>query len=307
MRIAFHRPMYVLLFLAVALLPLQAVAFEIPPNDGFVTDAAGILSPEEEQRLESLLSAYQAETTNEIAVVIVETTEGEPLMETAVEIGRLWGVGTKENDNGIILLIAYADREMFLATGYGLEGAVPDIVAKGIFDREVTPRFRDGEFAAGIEAGGLSLQKHIGGEYTPDRYAGSSSGFPLSVVLFFSFFGLAFLSAIVEGMLIALAPSRSWWAGGVVGLFLGIYLTGASGWWWSIPLLVIAGFVFDFVVSRLYHFDERFARWVHRRKKHRRTRWGGPGGGSFGGHSGGNSGGGFSGGSFGGGGARGSW
>jgi len=155
MRIASHRPMYVLLFLAVALLPLQTVAFEIPPNDGFVTDAAGILSPEEEQRLESLLSAYQAETTNEIAVVIVETTEGEPLMETAVEIGRLWGVGTKENDNGIILLISYADREMFLATGYGLEGAVPDIVAKGVIEREVTPRFRDGEFAAGIEAGVL--------------------------------------------------------------------------------------------------------------------------------------------------------
>ncbi|PIR49350.1 hypothetical protein COU79_05360 [Candidatus Peregrinibacteria bacterium CG10_big_fil_rev_8_21_14_0_10_54_7] len=304
MRIAFHRPMHLLLFLAVALLPLQAVAFEIPPNDGFVTDAAGILSPEEEQRLESLLSAYQAETTNEIAVVIVETTEGEPLMETAVEIGRLWGVGTKENDNGIILLISYADREMFLATGYGLEGVVPDIVAKGVIDREVTPHFRDGEFAAGIEAGVLALQKHIGGEYMPDRYAGFSSGFPLSVAFFFSIFGLAFLSAVVEGILIAFAPSRSWWAGGVVGLFLGILLTGTSGWWWSIPLLVIAGFIFDFIVSRFYHFDERFARWVHRRKKHRRTRWGGPRGGSFGG---GHSGGGFSGGSFGGGGARGSW
>ena len=305
MNAASFRLTCILCLLTGALVPLHVQAFEIPPNDGFITDTVGVLSSEEEQQLESLLTAYQAETSNEIAVVIVESMEGEPLMEAAVDIGRTWGVGTKENDNGIVILIAYADRELYMATGYGLEGAVPDIVAKGIIDREITPHFRDGKYAEGIGNGILALQKHIGGEYTSDRYASSASGFPVPVALFFSFFGIVFISTMVEGFLLSLAPSRSWWAGGVVGLLFGFFLTKFTGWWWSVPLLVIAGFVFDFIVSYLYHFDQRFAHWVRRRKKRRRSggRWGGSGGGT----SSGGGFGGFSGGSFGGGGSRGSW
>lgn len=291
----------------------SAFAFEVPPNDGFVTDTAGILSQEDHERLEQMLAEYRAETTNEIAVVIVPTLGGDPLMETAVEIGREWGVGTEANDNGIVLLIAYEDREMFLATGYGLEGAVPDIVAKGIIDREISPLFRDGQYAAGIEAGFRALEKHIGGEYTAERYGNGGEGMPAAGLAFFAFFLLfvvGFLSAFVEGFLLALAPTRSWWAGGVVGLFVGIFFAQSTGWWLAIPAYVVFGFLFDLLFSRLYLRSGRFARWVDRRASRRRRGsrggWGSGSGGSSGGRTGGSSGS-FGGGSFGGGGARGRW
>lgn len=278
--------MFPALFLAVVLIPFRAHAFEIPPNDGFVTDTVGVLSLEEEERLESILSTYQAETTNEIAVVIVESMGGESLMEAAVEIGRTWGVGTEEEDNGIVLLIAYADREMFLATGYGLEGAVPDIVAKGIIDQEITPYFRNGEFAAGIEAGIIALQRHIGGEYTAERYSGSGTGdTPWGIVFFFLLIGVDVLFAF-------LGRTKSWWVGGVFGAIAGLVLALAFGWWLSIPVLTLLGLLLDYILSKNYRAYRR--RW--------RRRFYGGGGGRRGGGFGG-----FGGGSFGGGGARGGW
>ena len=272
--------------LGFALIPLQVQAFEVPPNDGFITDTVGILSVEDEQNLEAILTAYQTQSTNEIAVAIVESMEGDPLMEAAVDIGRTWGVGTKENNNGIVLLIAYADREMFMATGYGLEGAVPDIVAKGIIDKEITPSFRDGEFALGIEAGIEALQKHIGGEYTTDRYRNAGAeNMPWGIVMFLLFAGADVLFAL-------LGRTKSWWAGGLFGAFAGLVLSLTFGWWLSIPFLTIFGLFLDYVLSKNY------------RATHRRAgrRWYGGGGGRRGGGSGG-----FGGGSFGGGGSRGSW
>ena len=272
--------------LGFALIPLQVQAFEIPPNDGFITDTVGILSLEEEQTLEVTLNAYQAQTTNEIVVVIVENMEGDLLMEVAFDIVDTWGVGTKENNNGIVLLIAYADREMFMAIGYGLEGAVSDIVAKGIIDKEITPSFRDGEFALGIEAGIEALQKHIGGEYTTDRYRNVGAENMLwGVVIFLLLTGADVLFAF-------LGRTKSWWAGGLFGAFGGLILSLTFGWWLSIPFLTILGLLLDYVLSKNY-------RATHRRGG---RRWYGGGGGRRGGGSGG-----FGGGSFGGGGSRRSW
>ncbi|PIQ76691.1 hypothetical protein COV83_01730 [Candidatus Peregrinibacteria bacterium CG11_big_fil_rev_8_21_14_0_20_49_14] len=284
----------------------NAYAFAVPPNDGFVTDTVGILSQSEQENLESLLSQYRSETSTEIAVVILPSLQGEPLMESAVQIGREWGVGGKENDNGIVFLIAYEDRELFLAVGYGLEGAVPDIVAKGIIDAEITPFFKDGKYADGIEEGIMALQKHIGGEYTAQRYAGESDGMPTFLLVVFGMFLLIIFSVISEGILLELAPTRTWLMGGVMGFFFGLFFVDLTGSWLSIPFFVAYGLAFDFVVSYLYRVDERFARWVRRRKKRRRSSSGGrfSSGGGFGG---GSSGGGFGGGSFGGGGARGRW
>jgi len=280
------------LWLITALLPFTAHAFDLPPNDGFVTDTAGVLSESEDEQLESALQLYKEQTTNEIAVLIVNTADGEPLADIAVEVGREWGVGSKENDNGILILIAYEDRELFIATGYGLEGAVPDIVAKGIIDSDIVPYFREGQYFDGIQSGIDSLQKHIGGEYTADRYAEDDDG-PgwAGGLVFFLFFAFQITVAI-------LGRSKSWWLGGVLGGIAGIVLTALYGWWWSIPGLTIIGLIIDFIVSKT----------------------GGGGGGhggrrrsssfySGGGRSGGSSGGfgGFSGGSFGGGGAGGRW
>lgn len=284
----------------------NAYAFAVPPNDGFVTDTAGILSEPEQGHLEEILSEYRNETSNEIAVVIVPSLQGEPLMESAVEIGRNWGVGGKENNNGIVLLIAYEDREIFLAVGYGLEGAIPDIVAKGIIDTEITPYFKEGNYAQGIEAGVLAMEKHIGGEYTPEKYTDVSTGASTLFFVLVGMLALIIVSVVCEGIMLELAPSRTWLLGGVIGFIFGLFFVDVTGSLLSIPFFVIFGLVFDFVVSYLYRVDERFARWVRRRKKRRRSSSGGrfSSGGGFGG---GSSGGGFGGGSFGGGGARGRW
>ncbi|MDB4978041.1 MAG: hypothetical protein JWM56_227 [Candidatus Peribacteria bacterium] len=263
-------------------------AFDPPANDGFVTDAAHILTPQEEQDLEKRLDAYQKETSNEIAILIVPSLNGQPIEDAAVDIGRKWGIGSKQN-NGILMLMDYDKRDMVIATGYGLEGAVPDIVAKGIIDKDIAPETKQGHYYAGLLAGISALQKHIGGEYTAARYdTGNGPGFP-GYLLFFVFIFLNFLGSF-------LGRTRSWWFGGVLGAVFGIILTFLFSWWVSIPLLIALGLLFDFIVSRAPRGGYRGGR-------------GGPwGGGGFGGGTRGGGGfGGFGGGSFGGGGARGKW
>lgn len=284
----FLRPSLWGLVTAALLAAAPASAFDIPQNDGFVTDTVGVVTQEQDQELEQTLAAYKQETSNEIAVIIVQTLSGASIADTAVEIGRKWGVGGAEKNNGILILVSYEEREVFIATGYGLEGAVPDIVAKGVVEEDMVPHFRDGEYGEGIAAAVDALKKHIGGEYTADRYSDAGEGwFPF--VLFFIFIGLQVLGPV-------LGQSRSWWAGGAIGGLAGVVLTVLYTWWLSIPLLVIFGLIFDFIVSKI---------------RPSRGRWrggrGGFGGGGFGGGSSGGGFGGFSGGSFGGGGAGGRW
>ncbi|TSD00024.1 MAG: hypothetical protein Greene101449_384 [Candidatus Peregrinibacteria bacterium Greene1014_49] len=273
--------------LALVFFPLAVFAFEVPPNDGFITDTVPLLDPAQDTGLEEMLQIYKQQSSNEIAVLIIRSLEEEEIADIAVEVGRKWGIGTKESNNGILMIVAYEDRRMFIATGYGLEGAVPDIVAAGIVEKDIAPLFRDGDYYGGIRAGIEAIQKHIGGEYTAERYStgsGDVSGF--GQFLFFLFFiGFDFLVAIF-------GRSKSWWLGGVVGALIGIVLSLMYVWWWSIPVLAGIGLLFDYLVSK------------GGGGRHRRGPgiWlGGPRGGGGGGF------GGFSGGSFGGGGGGGKW
>src|SRR3989344_7132494 len=184
--------------LALFLWASSAFAFPIPVNDGFMTDAAGVLSADEEAGIENILSDYREATSNEIAVLILPSLDGADIADRAGGRGRAWGIGTGENDNGILLLIAHEDRKLFLATGYGLEGAVPDIVAKGIIEKDIVPHFRDGNYAAGILAGVQALRMHIGGEYTAERYAEEKDTSGMwGFLLFFLFIMLQWLAAIM--------------------------------------------------------------------------------------------------------------
>lgn len=286
----FRKPWAILgAVLAVCLLS----AFAVPPNDGYVTDVAGVLSSGEKARITQTLTDYERQTSNQIAVLIIPSLSGASINEVGVEVGRSWGVGGKQKNNGILLLISMNDREMAILTGYGLEGAVPDIVAKGIIDQDITPRFREGKYADGILAGIDALEKHIGGEYTADRYASNAS--PSAIGPFVVF--LLFVCVNFAGSF--LARSKSWWLGGVLGGILGIVLTALFSWWLSIPGLVLLGLFFDYLVSKhpeAFRKGRRGGGWW----------WGGRGGG-FGGGSGGGGFGGFGGGSFGGGGASGKW
>ncbi len=225
-----------------ALIP-SAYAFEIPPNDGFVTDAAGILNAQQESDLEADLSAYREATTNEIALVIVQTLDGASIEDTALEIGRKWGVGNAENKNGVVLLFAYADKQMMMSTSTGLEGVLPDLVTQGIMATDMVPHFKEGQYYDGFKAGIDSIKKHIGGEYKAERYdevegSGSFPGF-----IFMAMLGLNWLAALF-------GRTKSWWLGGVVGGVFGIILTILYSWWLSIPLMVVLGLIFDYLASK---------------------------------------------------------
>jgi uncharacterized protein len=282
------------IILTAALLPFLAnAAFSIPVNDGYITDEAHILSTEEEQNLETTLFQYKEQTSNEIAILIVGSLDGYPIADAAVEVGRAWKVGTKEN-NGVLMLIDYSGHEIFIATGYGLEGALPDIVVHGIVEKDMVPLFRDGKYEEGIMKAIDSMKKHVDGEYTADRYASSNEDFSFLPVFFFFFFLFG------EWILAILARSKSWWGGGVVGGIGGLVLTAIFSWWISIPILVSIGLFLDYVVSKNYKQRGKTAWWAG-------GNWG-PGGGFGGGRgSGGGGFGGFGGGSFGGGGGGGKW
>lgn len=282
------------LLLSALLVPsVSFAAFTVPVNDGLVTDEAHILSTEEEQSIETDLLQYQQQTSNEIAVLIVGSLDGYPASDAAVDVGRAWKVGTEKN-NGVLMLIDYSGHEIFIATGYGLEGALPDIVLHGIVNKDMVPIFRDGDYAKGIQTGIDSIKKHIGGEFTADRYS-TVSGLDTKAwpyIFFFIFFFGQWILAI-------LARTKSWWAGGFLGGVGGIILTALFAWWISIPILVGIGLLLDFLVSRNYKKRGPTAWWAG-------GNWG-PGGGFGGGRGGGGGFGGFGGGSFGGGGAGGKW
>ena len=273
----------------------SAFAYDAPPNDGFVTDAIGLLSQSDEASLEQRLQAYARDTSNEIAILIVNDLHGEDIRQVGVEVMREWGIGDDTKNNGILILFKQSDtlgdREMYIVTGYGLEGAVPDIVAKGVIDRDIVPRFQEGEYANGFLDGIVALQKHIGGEYTADRYEAVESGWEP----FFLFLLFVFMDAIAAFM----GRTKSWWFGGILGCGFGIFLTVMYGWWISIPVLVAIGLALDFLLSRAGYGSKR------RYGAGRGGGWTG-GSGGFGGGSGGGFGG-FGGGSTGGGGAVSRW
>lgn len=263
--------------------------FTVPANDGFVTDISGTLTSEQETALEQTLTAYKNETSNEIAVLIIPNLGGNDIVEAGVATGRAWGVGSSKN-NGILIIVALEERLTRIDVGYGLEGAVPDLAAKGIIDEEMLPYFRQGEYFEGLQASIGAMQKLIGGEYTADRYTTDKSDWNFGALFFIFIVGIQILSAW-------LGRTKSYWLGGVVGGVFGIITLFFAWSFLVVPGFIILGLLFDYVVSRIV---------PQNRRGRRGGPWGGMGGGGFGGGSGGGFGG-FGGGSFGGGGASGKW
>ena len=121
----------------------------IPPRPNpprLVNDYTRTLTPEQVQALEQKLVAYDDSTSNQIAVVIMNSTGDYPIEDVALGIIRTWGVGGKEHSNGIVLLVAKDDHKIRIEVGYGLEGAIPDVTAKSIIDNDLTPNFKEGKF-----------------------------------------------------------------------------------------------------------------------------------------------------------------
>lgn len=272
----------------------------IPTLEKRVTDVADILPAPAESALEEKLAAFEARKGAQIAVLIVASTAPEEIEQYSIRVVDAWKLGRQRVDDGALLIVAVDDRRLRIEVGRGLEGVLTDLVSNRIIQETITPRFRSGDYAGGIDAGVDRMIAVVDGEPLPEpeqAWEGESSG-GFEEILGIVFVVAVILSAILRKVLGRILGAVT--TGGVLGA-LGMLITGALG------LALLAGFV-GFVVGLAGGVPTgRFA--THRG----RGRWdGGFGGGGFGGGGfggGGFGGGGFGGlgGGFGGGGASGSW
>lgn len=262
---------------------LAADYVAIPPLKARVTDLTGTLDGGQQAQLESTLAALEKDKGAQVAILVLPSTQPEPIETFSIRLAEAWKIGRKGIDDGVIIVVAKQDRRMRIEVGYGLEGAIPDAIAKRIVSEQMAPRFKQGDYFGGLQAATGQVAALIGGESLPPPVAANSApagdllenAIPLAMVFIF----------IVGGVLRAL-----------MGRFLGASISGGVaffGAWLLLSSLVAAGLI----ALLTFAF----------------TLMGGRGGsvvlpGGFGGLGGGG-GGGFSGGggSFGGGGASGEW
>lgn len=139
----------------------------VPELSRRVTDLTATLSSEQVVALENKLAAFEAKKGSQIAVLIVPTTQPKDIAEFGIEVADLWQIGRKDVDDGVILIVAKDDRKLRLEVGYGLEGVIPDVVAKRVIEEIITPHFKEGDYSGGIDAGVMQLMKLIEGEVFP--------------------------------------------------------------------------------------------------------------------------------------------
>lgn len=145
-----------------------AAVFPPAPNPfHYVNDYTQTLSQNHQQILENKLIAYGKETSSQIAVVIVPTTGEEEIADYTFKLGDKWGIGRKNLNNGVLMLIAKNDRKVFIATGPGLEGVLPDAFLSQIIRNAILPEFKQGNYAQGINAGLDYIIAASKGEFAP--------------------------------------------------------------------------------------------------------------------------------------------
>lgn len=269
----------------------------VPQLTGRVVDQTGTLSGADIAALSQKLQDFEDRKGTQIAVLIVPTTQPETIEQFSIRVAEAWKIGRKKVDDGAILVVAKNDRRLRIEVGYGLEGALTDVTSRRIIDEDITPKFRSGDFAAGIGAGVDRMMRVIDGEPlpSPSRSANFAHNLddlaPVFAVALFASIGVGgFFRAVLGRLLGSLVT------GGIIAAVTWLILGSAA-----LALAVgVLGFIIGFVADLFSAIPP--GTW--------RSRGGGWSSGSSGGWSSGSSGsGGFSGGggSFGGGGASGNW
>lgn len=271
----------------------------VPALTARVMDSTGTLDAAQRQALEAKLAAFEQARGAQVVVLMVPTTAPEDIAAYAQRVGDSWKIGRKDVGDGLLLVVAKNDRKVRIETTKTLEGAIPDLAARQIIDRAITPRFRQGDFAGGLDAATDQIIALISGEKlpVPDAQAGGAGGqgFNWTDMAVFLFFAVPIGARLMSG---------------IFGRKLGAMLTGGAvgglAWFFTSSLLIggvatLIGAVFALIASvgSLGSIG----------RAGRSSGWGGGGSGGWGG-GGFGGGGGFSsggGGDFGGGGASGNW
>ena len=262
----------------------------VPALTAPVTDLTGTLTAEQTATLDQELRAFATRKGSQIAILMVPSTAPEAIEQYSIRVAEAWKLGRKAQDDGVLLLVAKDDRAMRIEVGYGLEGAIPDAIAKRIIAEVITPQFKQGDYFGGLQAGVQQLMKLIDGEQLPPPQA-TSPGADRSSAQEIGF--MVLIGAVVLGSVLRSVLGRT------VGAGLSGLIAGGVGWW--LVGSVLLGLTFGALAFLAVFSGIRMG--------------GGPGGlggGGFGGGFGGGNdrgSGGFSGGGggFGGGGASGRW
>jgi uncharacterized protein len=185
-----------------------------------VNDYANILTADQKQTLENKLDAFDDSTSTQVTVVIVPNVGENDITDFAVNLGKAWGVGGKQNNNGVVLLISIDDHKLSIAPGYGLEGALPDVTCSQIIDQVIVPQFKGKDYYRGIDDGTDAIIQAAQGIYkAPAGYhADGGNGISIFKIIFFIIIIIIFLAA------------RGGGGGGFLGgLLLGNALGGGFG------------------------------------------------------------------------------
>ena len=278
------------------LLATPAAALDVPPLVGQVVDQARVLPPSTVESITAQLAAHETKSSNQVAVLIVPTLNGDTMEEFSHRVATAWKLGQKGTDNGVLLLVAIQERKVRIEVGYGLEGALTDIRSAQIIRNEIVPRFRAGDVPGGVTAGVDAILKTIEGTYqASENTAPRQDNDVIGQVV----------TAVIVGLLVGLVfTNLHRFIGPIAGAGIA---TRLAPWW--VPALAASGITLLLLLAlgasgtggrnRSSGMED----WVWYS-----SRGGGWGEGSLGG-GGGFGGGGFGGegGSFGGGGASGNW
>ena len=159
---------HVIFILFILCISSAVFALDVPPLKARVTDLAGVLSPSQRQKIEEGLYLFESRTSNQIAVLIIPSLEGESLEDYSIRVTDRWKLGTGDKENGVLLLIVKNDRKIRIEVGYGLEGALTDLIASQIIRKDIAPYFRQGNYYAGIVNGLNGIMAATRNEYKAD-------------------------------------------------------------------------------------------------------------------------------------------
>ncbi len=274
----------------------------VPALSARVVDTVGLLQPADRAALERKLADFEAQAGPQIVLLLVATTQPEDIASYAQRVADTWKIGRRQIGDGLLLVVARDDRKVRIEVAKALEGAVPDLAARQIIGQALSPAFKRGDYAAGLNAGVDGLIARVRGEGLPAPAptaagrGGDAEGFDWQTMAMFFFVGVPVVGGVLSSML-----------GRKLGAAATASGAGALAWWLSTSLLVagLAGGVALLLVGVL-GLGSALGRGRGGHGGGPPIIWGG-GGGGFGGGGGG---GGFSsggGGDFGGGGASGDW
>lgn len=225
----------------------------VPFLSGRVVDEASMIPQDVRDRLELRLRDLEQATGSQVAVLTVESLEGEVLEQYSIRVAQTWKLGSREKDDGVLLLIAKQDRKMRLEVGYGLEDRLTDLLSRRILDDVIAPHFKAGQFGTGVEDGVKAIAATVQGQQVawpaPPVRAGGSSGIPIVARLFFG--GMFVLVVGVFSVVAVLSSGcQSWFLYVFLMpfhlLFPMVFLTPFGGVAWFL------GWVFAFPVVKLW-------------------------------------------------------